>query len=105
MQRLQPRAAHSARADGESSLPGTYESVLYLHIQAVADYFSSNYTLMQHPPAVDVDIILDRYLGNVFPQSLLSTAGYLIVLVLLAWPVSHAAWLFLKPGTAKLHND
>ncbi|RMZ01160.1 hypothetical protein D0862_06460 [Hortaea werneckii] len=55
-------------------------SVLFLRVQAAADYFSTNKTLMRHPPPVDVDIILDPYRGNIFPQSLTLTAGYIVLL-------------------------
>ena len=68
------------------------ESFLFLRIQAAADFFSSNKTLMQHPPPVDVDIILDPYTLSVFPSSLLPTAVYLVVLAVGAWFLSEAIW-------------
>ncbi|RMY02087.1 hypothetical protein D0867_11169 [Hortaea werneckii] len=55
-------------------------SVLFLRVQAAADFFSTNKTLMLHPPPVDVDIILDPYRVNIFPQSLTLTAGYIVLL-------------------------
>ncbi|SMQ54473.1 unnamed protein product [Zymoseptoria tritici ST99CH_3D7] len=65
-------------APSDSSNPNS--SLLFLHVRAAADFFSSNNTLMQHPPKVSVDIILDPYLANIFPASLLPTAAYIVVL-------------------------
>ena len=80
-------------------------TVLFLHVQAVADYFTTNKTLMQHPEPVDVDIILDPYLANVLPASLLPTAGYIIVLAVVAWFVSNKIAALLKPEQNKQHTD
>jgi hypothetical protein len=35
--------------------------------------------MMNNVPPVDIDIILDPFLLNIFPRSLLPTAGYVIV--------------------------
>ncbi|QIX02167.1 hypothetical protein AMS68_007684 [Peltaster fructicola] len=105
LQRPKPRSAHSGKPEGDSRPPTVYDSVLFLHIRAAADYFSSNRTLMQFPPAVDVDIVLDPYIGGIFPQSLLSTAVYLVVLAILGWAASQVVWHSLKPVAIKLHND
>ena len=40
--------------EADSSTPS--KSVLFLQIHSAADFFSSNRTLMEFPPAVDVDI-------------------------------------------------
>ncbi|KAF7189205.1 hypothetical protein HII31_09627 [Pseudocercospora fuligena] len=71
-------------------------SLLLLHVQAAADYFTTNKKLMQEPPLVDVEIILDRYLLNAVPESLIATAGYLIVIAVLAFFVSGWIWSFLR---------
>lgn len=83
------------------------ESVLALRIQAAADFFSSNQTLMQHPPPVDVDIILDPYLLNVFPASLSPTALYISVLAVVGYFVSGVLWRYLSPSAEvyKLRKD
>jgi hypothetical protein len=82
------------------------ESILFLHVRAAADFFSSNKTLMQAPPAVDVDLILDPYVLNVFPKSLGSTAVYILVLATGAWPISRLVWQLLQPSaTSKPHQD
>ncbi|KAI6909777.1 hypothetical protein KC318_g16819 [Hortaea werneckii] len=73
-------------------------SVLFLRVQAAADFFSTNKTLMLHPPPVDVDIILDPYRVNIFPQSLTLTAGYIVLLAGGAWWLSAAIWKELFPG-------
>ena len=60
---------------------------------------------MQQPEPVDVDIILDPYLANVFPASLLPTAAYILVLAVGAWFLSGKIWLLLKPEEIKSHVD
>lgn len=61
---------------------------------------------MLQPPAVDVDIILDQYLGSIFPASLLPTAVYLVALAVLGWVLSRAVWALLKPAErSKAHID
>ena len=45
-------------------------------------------TLMEHPPLVNVDIILDPFLFNVLPESLLATIGYIIFVAAAAYLVS-----------------
>ncbi|KXT14224.1 hypothetical protein AC579_7532 [Pseudocercospora musae] len=81
-------------------------SLLLLHVQAAADYFTTDKKLMQEPPLVDVEIILDRYLLNAFPESLLATAGYLTVVAVLAFFVSGWVWSFLRQSSAdKQHRD
>lgn len=53
-------------------------SVLLLRITAEAAYFTANATLMRDVPPVDVDLILDPFLGNVLPRSLAPTAAYVV---------------------------
>jgi hypothetical protein len=81
----------SGQTIGEAS--GT--SILFLQIFAAAEYFSLNKTLMSDVPPVLVDIILDPYLLNVFPKSLVPTAGYLIALAILGWVLSGVIWRIL----------
>lgn len=63
-------------------------ALLFLRIQAAADYFTLNKTLMEHVPPVHVDLILDPYLLSILPQSLMPTAGYIVVIALIAWFLS-----------------
>jgi hypothetical protein len=57
---------------------------LFLRVHAAADYFSTDQALMRNVPPVAVDLILDPFLFNVFPRSLLPTAGYIVVVAILA---------------------
>ncbi|CEI64308.1 hypothetical protein FVEN_g11070 [Fusarium venenatum] len=71
--------------------PGEKErkaSLLLLQIKASADYFTDDEALMKDPPAVLVDLILDPYLFNVVPRSLIPTAGYIVVLAVVSWFVA-----------------
>ena len=67
-------------------------SLLFLRIQAAADYFSLNKTLMENVPPVHVDLIFDPYLFNVFPLSLVPTAGYIIVIAVFSFFLS--GWVY-----------
>lgn len=91
VQKLQARKAN---------LPGNVDSTfVFLQVFAAADYFTLNQTLMEVVPPVAVDIILDPYVFNVFPRSLVPTAGYLIAIAITAWFVS--SWvlrLFANPS-------
>ncbi|PNY29269.1 Uncharacterized protein TCAP_00815 [Tolypocladium capitatum] len=60
-------------------------SVLLLRVRAAADYFTDDAELMQNPPPVLVDLILDPFLYNVVPQSLIPTAGYLVLVGAVTW--------------------
>lgn len=101
LQALQPQAEDN-KPPRQNYSTGT---ILFLHVQAAADYFTTNKTLMQHPPPVDIDIILDPYLANVVPVSLLPTAAYIIVLAVGAWLLSGKIWDLLKPQEHKQHAD
>ena len=86
----------------------TSSSDLFLRIRSAADFFTTNHTLMQTPPPVAVDIILDPYIGNVFPRSLIPTAAYIVILAIGSWFVSGILWTALKSTTLtgeKDHSD
>lgn len=53
--------------------------MLLLRISAAADYFSLDRALMESVPPVVADIILDPFLGNVFPRSLMPTTGWICI--------------------------
>ena len=76
------RVRPSGKAGSASS------SLLLLQIFAAADYFSLNQTLMENVPPVVADVILDRYLLNIFPQSLVPTAIYITSLAVISWFVA-----------------
>ncbi|KAF3921409.1 hypothetical protein ABW21_db0201550 [Orbilia brochopaga] len=63
-------------------IPGSH---LYLKISAIASYYSTNATLMQHPEPVLVDIILDEFLLGVLPRSLLNVGLFIVLMAILSW--------------------
>ncbi|KAG9257490.1 uncharacterized protein F5Z01DRAFT_671087 [Emericellopsis atlantica] len=63
-------------------------SVLFVRIITAADYYSDYTELMENPPPVLVDLILDPFLFNVLPRSLLPTGGYIICVAIVAWFVA-----------------
>ena len=67
-----------------SMIPAT-ESVLFLRIFAAADYFTLNTEMMKTVPQVTVDVILDPYLFNVLPRSLVPTLGWVAVVAAVGW--------------------
>jgi len=67
-------------------------SLLFLQIFAAADYFSLDMSLMETVPPVLVDVILDPFLFNVFPKSLVPTAVYIVILAIVAWFLSGFIW-------------
>jgi len=96
--------AFSRQGDGtelneEPPQPGEKErkaSLLLLQIKASADYFTGDKSLMKDPPPVLVDLILDPYLLNVIPRSLVPTAGYIAVIAVASWFVSRSIASKLK---------
>jgi hypothetical protein len=72
-----------------SDRPTTF---LFLQIHAAADYFSLNEDLMKNVPPVLADIILDPYLLNIFPRSLVPTAVYIVIIAIIGWFVS--GWIY-----------
>ncbi|TGZ83030.1 hypothetical protein EX30DRAFT_146861 [Ascodesmis nigricans] len=71
-------------ASGEEE-KGRVASRLYLRAWAKAAYFSNDVERMEKPESVDVEIILDPFLLNVFPESLLWTARYIVAVAVFAW--------------------
>jgi hypothetical protein len=67
-------------------------SVLFLQVFAAADYYTLNQRLMENVPPVLADIILDPYIFNVFPKSLLPTAGYILAVAIASWFLSGYIW-------------
>jgi len=66
-----------------------------LQIQATADFFTLNKTLMSDPPLVDVDIILDPYILNIFPRSLFPTAGYITIIAVASYFLATYVYTFM----------
>ncbi|CAI7578951.1 unnamed protein product [Penicillium manginii] len=66
-------------------------SVLFLRVRAAADYFTTDEARMARPEPVAVDLILDPFIWNVFPRSLVPTAGWVVVVGVVAFFV--ARWV------------
>lgn len=84
-QKTQPK---EKKADREAS-------VLFLQVSTAADYYTTDAKLMENVPPVDVDVILDPYILNILPQSMVPTICYVIVISTIAWLVAQqiAGWL------------
>jgi len=82
------KVGRGTRQPPSSSSPSPSDSVLFLRIHAAADYFTLNATLMENVPPVLVDVILDPYLLNVFPRSLVPTAGWVVLVAGFAWVIA-----------------
>lgn len=108
---IQALAAYAEEPNRERPVPSrsiarSEESVLFLRVRAAADFFTTDKKLMSNPPPVDIDLILDPYVFNVFPGSLGRTAAYIVALAFVAWIVSGAVWKFLQSNTAtKAHEE
>lgn len=89
---------------GRTSLAGS-ESIFFLHIQAAADYFATNQTLMIQPSPVDIDLILDPYIGGIFPRSLGPISIYIVTIASVAWLTSKFSWKYLAAGSPKVHTE
>ena len=66
-------------------------SVRLLRIVTAADFYTTDHTLMKNIPPVRVDIILDLFILNILPQSLISTAIYTTAVAFVSW--SAAKWI------------
>lgn len=88
-----PRQVTKARPQSPTLIN---DSVLFLRVQAAADYFSLDPALMQQVPPVVVDVILDPFVWNVFPRSLVPTAAWMVLVVVVAMVV--ARWVGRELG-------
>ncbi|KAI8943452.1 hypothetical protein NX059_001461 [Plenodomus lindquistii] len=79
-----PQDTHDTKA-ASSTAP---QSILFLRVQAAASYYSTNRTLMDSPPPVHVDLILDPFILNIFPKSLAPFAIYISAVAIGAWFLS-----------------
>lgn len=91
IQQLQDRKHISA-----VSMKDVHQSLLFLRISAAADYYSLNSSLMEQVPPVFADVILDKYVFNVFPKSLVLTAVYIVMLAIGSWFLSTFLWQALN---------
>lgn len=86
-------------------------SVLYLQILAKTAYFSPNASRMLNPDPVDVELILDPFLLNVLPESLLPVVAMIVLVAVAGWFLSGwmVQWLGavaaeVAPGTETKKN-
>ncbi|KAF2084701.1 hypothetical protein K490DRAFT_17936, partial [Saccharata proteae CBS 121410] len=90
----------------ERSQTAEASSSLFLQIRAAADFYTTNKTLMNSPPDVKVDVILDPFILNVLPRSLAPTGVYIVVVAVVAWFLSGVIARFISSvGQSKPHND
>jgi hypothetical protein len=82
------RSSHSSIGKDGSNSDSKRGSLLLLRVVAAADYHSHDPALMQNPQPVLVDLILDPYVLNVIPRSLLPTIGYLVCVGFVTWLVA-----------------
>ncbi|KAK2002430.1 hypothetical protein LX36DRAFT_253736 [Colletotrichum falcatum] len=75
-------------------------SLLFLRVLATADYFTDNVTLIAQAEPVSVDVILDPFLLNALPRSLLPTAVYSVAVAILAWFLSRRILDWIQPVLA-----
>ena len=75
---------------------GTPSSRMLLRIQARADYFTKDDRLMREVPPVSVYIILDSYLLNILPNSLLFFSALVVGVVILICTVLVGAYHTFK---------
>ncbi|EEH37688.1 hypothetical protein PAAG_08106 [Paracoccidioides lutzii Pb01] len=85
---IPPKLGRSARRSGTRSPT----SSLFLQVHAAAEYFTLDKGLMEDVPPVHVDVILDPYVLNVFPKSLLPTAAYIFILAVAGCAISWLVW-------------
>ncbi|KAI1381602.1 hypothetical protein F4677DRAFT_403564 [Hypoxylon crocopeplum] len=71
-------------------------SVLFLQILTAADYYTMDKTLMRDVPPVFVDIILDPFVLNVLPRSLLPTVMYIVVVAVASWFIARHISIWIR---------
>lgn len=62
-------------------------------------------TLMNEVPPVYVDVILDPYVFNLLPRSLLPTIGYIIVVAILSWSMARRISSWIQSIAAEPSRD
>ena len=87
-------------AASSSPVSGT-QSLAFLRVTAAADYYSANKTLMENVRPVLVDIILDPYILNVYPSSLLPTAAWIVSVAVASFFIAQivSKWLQIVAST------
>lgn len=100
-QQGKPKSVGDAVKSATQPATGTTDqSLLLLSISSAADYYTTDAALMDSPQPVFVDIILDPFIFNVFPRSLIPTAGYITIVAIGSFFVARFMNRFLS-GVAK----
>lgn len=60
---------------------------------------------MSNPPPVLVDLILDPFLFNVLPRSLLPTVGYILVVAAVSFIAARFIMSYLSAVASSTEND
>jgi hypothetical protein len=94
-------AAKDSSSSSSSSEQEDESSVLLLRILAAADYFTTDAALMNDVPPVDVDIILDAFLFNVVPRSLVHKVVWLAAVAVVGFFVARNLVLWFQFQSAK----
>lgn len=79
---------------------------MLLRIIATADFYTTNHTLMKDAPPIFVDIILDPFILNVLPRSLLPTVIYIVAVAIVSrfvgkWISSWVRQIAIEPTKQK----
>ncbi|KAI4868836.1 hypothetical protein F4820DRAFT_89598 [Hypoxylon rubiginosum] len=91
--------------DPQASSSEREASVLFLQILAAADYYTMNKTLMRDVPPVYVDIILDPFVFNILPRSLVPTVGYIVVVAIASWFISRHISIWIRNAAAETTRE
>ncbi|KAK0127747.1 hypothetical protein ONS96_007260 [Cadophora gregata f. sp. sojae] len=97
MEDLQPV---ESQVEKKSKAHDEVSSTLFLRVYAAADYYTTNKTLMVQVPPVYVDLILDPFIFNVFPRSLVPTAAYITLIAIGSWFLAKyiSGWISALPN-------
>ncbi|KAI1186729.1 hypothetical protein F5B17DRAFT_352339 [Nemania serpens] len=85
---------------------GMEDSILLLRITAAADFYTTNQTLMRNVPPTFVDIILDPFILNILPRSLLYPVTYIIAVTVVSCLVGRwiSSWVCLIAAEPTKHK-
>ena len=103
MEDLQPMESEGEK---KSQVHDEVSSTLFLRVFAAADYYTTNKTLMEQVPTVYVDIILDPFIFNLFPRSLVPTAAYITLIAIGSWYLARyiSNWINTLPNEESLQK-
>ncbi|KAI6087436.1 hypothetical protein F4821DRAFT_259092 [Hypoxylon rubiginosum] len=96
---------HEFATNPQASNSEREASVLFLQILAAADYYTMNKTLMRDVPPVYVDIILDPFVFNILPRSLVPTVGYVVVVAIASWFMSRHISIWVRNAAVEATSE